>query len=55
MIEIFIFSFCVSILLLILYAAFMILTDRWKVHVVETDEEIDEFMNSSFFFNKQAD
>lgn len=54
MIEYFIYSFCVSVPLLALYAAFMILTDRWKAQTFETDEDIDAFMNSSFFFNDQA-
>lgn len=59
MIEIFlysvIYSFCAFMPILILYAVYMILTDRWKIQTLETDEEIDEFMESSFFFNKQAD
>ena len=59
MIEIFlysvIYSFCAFMPLLILYAVFMILTGRWEVENMEYDEDDDEFILSSFYFNKQAD
>ena len=53
--EFFIFSFCAFVPLVTIWAIFMVYTGRWEIQTLETDEDIDEFMESSFFFNKQAD
>lgn len=54
-IEFFIYSFCAFVPLVAIWAAFMVWSGRWKIQTLETDEEIDEFMSSSFFLNKQAE
>lgn len=53
--EFFIFSFCAFVPLVTIWAIFMVYTGRWEIQTLETDEDIDEFMESSFFFNKQAE
>ena len=53
--EFFIYSFCAFVPLVAIWAIFMVYTGRWKIDVIETDEDIDEFIAKSFFFNKQAD